>query len=79
MSTEGKIATFLGLVMLVSGMWLLWFLNDRHMKLHSENVELRHHLAQLCQYIDNPPKKHRAVYDKCLEIQGGDRNGSASN
>ncbi len=34
-----------------------------------ENERLRYSLQTACQYIDSLPKKHRAVFDFCIDIE----------
>jgi len=53
----------------VSGAFLWLGFNNKLTELHAENTALKHHMSLLCNYIDSLPRKYRAVYEACLELE----------
>ena len=54
-------------IFFVAGVITWLSLSHKRALLHQETKALKHHITLLCNYIDNLPKKYRAVYDVCLE------------
>lgn len=57
----------------VSGAFLWLGFNNKLTELQAENTALKHHMSLLCNYIDSLPKRYRAVYEVCLELEKEER------